>query len=141
MRAHFAALALVIGLLRPLLARATPTPADEAAIRSVITRQIDAFRHDDAAGAYGFAAPSIQAMFGSPANFLAMVQKGYQPVYRPKSLDFTSLREEDGAIVQDVELTGPDGLAYTARYTMEQEADGSWRISGCQLLESRRLGV
>ncbi len=42
--------------------------------------------------------------------------------------------------MQMVELTGPDGLAYTARYTMEHEADGSWRISGCHLLESRRLG-
>ena len=83
----------------------------------------------------------IQGMFGSPGNFLAMVQRGYRPVYRPRSVDFTTLADGNGEIVQLVELIGPDGLAYTARYTMEHEADGSWRISGCQLLESRRLGA
>ena len=111
------------------------------AIHTVINGQIDAFRRDDAPGAYAYAAPGIQGIFPSPADFLAMVQRGYQPVYRPRSVDFTSLREVDGAMVQDVELTGPDGLAYTARYTMEHEADGSWRISACELLESHRVGT
>ena len=56
-------------------------------------------------------------------------------------MDFGPLTEEDGAIVQRVELIGPDGLAYTARYTMDRQADGTWLISGCQLIESKRLGV
>ncbi len=123
------------------LASAQPAPADEAAIHATITGQLDAFRRDDADGAFAFAAPSIQGMFHTPANFLAMVQQGYRPVYRPRSADFTTLTDENGEIVQLVELIGPDGLSYTARYTMEHEADGSWRISGCQLLESRRLGA
>ena len=142
MRAPIAIIALLACLLGALPASAAPpTDADEAAIHTVISGQLEAFRRDDAAGAYAFAAPSIKGIFSSPANFLAMVQRGYPPVYRPRSVDFTSLREVDGAMVQDVELTGPDGLAYTARYTMEQEADGSWRISACQLLESHRVGT
>ena len=141
MRALLALFALLACLLGPLTATATPSPADEAAIHTVITSQIDAFRRDDADGAFAFAAPNIQSMFGNPARFLAMVQQGYKPVYRPRSMDFTALTEEDGEIVQLVELIGPDGLAYTARYTMEQEADGSWRISGCQMLESKRVGA
>ena len=87
----------------------------------------------------GCARPNLNV--GNPGTFIAMVQKGYPAVYRPRSVDFTALSEEDGEIVQLAELIGPDGLAYTARYTMEHEADGSWRISGCSLLESRRLGA
>lgn len=135
------AMLLLACLLGAPAALAQPAPADEAAIHSTITGQIDAFRHDDAERAFAFAAPSIQGMFGTAGNFLAMVQRGYPPVYRPRSADFTTLTDENGEIVQLVELIGPDGLAYTARYTMEHEADGSWRISGCQLLESRRLGA
>jgi hypothetical protein len=142
MRAQLAVIALLACLLGPLPAlAASPSQADEAAIHATITRQLDAFRHDDADGAFALAAPTIQGLFGSAGNFLAMVQRGYPPVYRPRSYDFASLTTEDGDIVQMVELIGPDGLAYTARYTMEHEADGSWRISACQLLESRRLGV
>ena len=141
MRMTLCALAVLTALLGPVPAFADPSPADAAAIHTVITSQIDAFRRDDADGAFAFAAPSIQGMFGSPGTFIAMVQKGYPPVYRPRSVDFTALTDEDGEIVQLAELIGPDGLAYTARYTMEHEADGSWRISGCSLLESRRLGA
>ena len=80
-------------------------------------------------------------MFGTAANFLDMVRRGYQPVYRPRSVEFATLGVEDGVVVQRVELIGPDGLAYTARYSMERQADGLWRISGCELMHSRRLGV
>ena len=141
MRVHLAAFAVIACVLGPLPALADPGPADAAAIHATITSQIDAFRRGDADGAFAYAAPNIQTMFGNPGIFIAMVQKGYPPVYRPRSVEFTSLTEQDGEIVQLVELIGPDGLAYTARYTMEHEADGSWRISGCSLLESRRLGA
>jgi hypothetical protein len=140
MRTLFAALAFLL-ILAPASVIAAPSPADEAAIHGVIAAQLDAFRRDDASGAFAYASPELQAMFGNPDHFMAMVQRGYAPVYRPRSMDFTSLDEEDGAIVQRVELIGPDGLAYTARYTMEREADGSWRISGCELLQSNRVGT
>ena len=142
MRIVLAALAVALCLCGPTRA-ADPalSPTDGPAIRDVITRQLDAIRHDDAPGAFGFAAPAIQGMFGTAANFLEMVRRGYQPVYRPRSVDFAALGVEDGAVVQRVELIGPDGLAYTARYSMERQADGLWRISGCELLHSRRLGV
>ena len=32
-------------------------------------------------------------------------------------------------------VVGPDGHAYMAYYTMERQPDGSWRISGCHLVE------
>jgi hypothetical protein len=140
MRAFLAVLALLAVLAGG--AHAQPaSPADEAAIHSVISGQIDAFRHDDAAAAFGYAAPTIQSMFGTPDHFLDMVRRGYAPVYRPRSMEFSGLAAVDGSLVQSVELTGPDGLGYTAQYTMEQQADGSWRISACELVESRRTGA
>jgi hypothetical protein len=142
MRILFAVFALLTILAGPAAAAGGPVSGeDSAAIQSVISGQIDAFRRDDGPGAFGFAAPSTQGMFGTADTFMQMVRRGYAPVYRPRSVDFAALEEEDGQIVQNVELTGPDGLAYTARYTMEHEADGSWRISGCAILQSRRLGV
>ncbi len=141
MRVTLAALAVLAALSGPLRAAGPVPPQDAAAIHATITAQIEAFRHDDAPGAFGYAAPGIQGMFGSPGPFLDMVRRAYPPVYRPRSVEFAALADEDGAIVQIVELIGPDGLAYTARYTMEHEVDGAWRISGCQLLQSRRLGV
>ena len=115
--------------------------ADQTAIQAVISSQIDAFRHDNAGAAFGFATPELQTMFGSPERFMAMVQHGYAPVYRPRSLGFGALSDAGGDVVQFVELVGPDGLAYTARYTMQRQDDGAWRISACELLESRRVGA
>ena len=128
-------------LAGPALAQDALPQADGDAIRSVITSQLDAFRRDDAAGAYAEAAPGIQQLFPTPGIFLEMVRRGYQPVYRSRSAEFTALAVEDGHPVQRVEIIGPDGEAHTALYTMEREPDGTWRIAGCELVASARVGT
>lgn len=120
---------------------ASVSPADQGAIRSVITRQMEAFKRDDAPGAFAFAAPGTQATFGDAAHFIAIVRHAYMPVYRPHSVEFTDVTSKDGAIVQKVELVGPDGTPKTAYYTMEHEPDGSWRIAACALVDSTRVGA
>jgi hypothetical protein len=117
------------------------SPDDAAAIQSVINQQIEAFRHDDAPGAFGFAAPVIQEMYGSSGRFMAMVSHAYPPVYRPREVEFTDLVTIGGQLVQKVELVGPDGRRYLALYAMEKQPDGSWKISGCQLTESESVGA
>ena len=73
-----------------LLAAASPALADSladsdrAAIQSMIANQIAAFQHDDGAGAYRFASPTIQQIFPTVDDFMAMVKNGYPPVYRPQ---------------------------------------------------------
>ena len=57
--------------------------ADRQAIRSVIEAQLAAFQADDGETAFGFASPTIQEMFGNPANFLAMVRTGYHAGLSP----------------------------------------------------------
>lgn len=130
---RIAALLLFCILASPVAAQA---PEDRAAIERVIREQIAAFRADDAAAAFAFAAPSIQAIFGTPDNFLAMVRRGYAPVYRPRSVEFRELGRRDGAPVQRVLVIGPDGVPEVAHYVMERQPDGSWRIAGCFLARS-----
>ncbi len=110
--------------------------ADAAAIHSVIERQHAAFQRDDAAAAFAFASPEIQARFGTPAAFIEMVRRAYQPVYRPREREFRALVEGEEGPVQKVLLVGPEGRVVLALYSMEREADGSWRISGCTLVEA-----
>ena len=107
-----------------------------AAIRSVIERQLEAFRRDDAAAAYAFAAPGIQRLFPSQDIFLQMVRQGYLPVYRPKSYSFEAMKDLGGGIAQSVRIVDEQGVAWLAFYTMEKQPDGSWLISGCSLVKA-----
>lgn len=123
---------LILGLAAPAFAQDL-SPADRSAIRDVIQGQVDAFRRDDGAGAFGYASPSIRGMFGSPEIFMDMVRQGYQPVYRPKVFDFREIVTLHGQVTQKVHVIGPDGRPVTAFYPMTQLPDGTWRIDGCYL--------
>jgi len=109
-------------------------PADDAkAIRAVITEQLEAFARDDAAGAFALAASGIRDRFGSPEVFIDMVRTGYPVVYRPQSVAFEPPAVVDGEVIQPVRMTDADGAAWIAFYPMVRQADGRWRINGCQL--------
>ena len=123
---------LILFFIQPPAQAEPATDADRMAIQAVITAQIDAFRADDAARAYAHAAPSIQQIFPTPESFMAMVKQGYEPVYRPQSFRFGQLGED---FSQWVSIIGPDGRTYEALYTMQRQPDGTWRITGCSLLE------
>lgn len=130
-------LVAVLLLIAAHAARAADIPGvsdtDRGEIERVITAQIDAFRHDNGNSAFGFASPNIRSIFGNSETFMAMVRRGFQPVYRPRSVRFDDLVMMDGRIVQRVDLVGPDGMSVLALYTVEREPDGSWRIDGCEL--------
>ena len=132
---------LALCLAWPASAQSPVSPAESSGIRDVITRQLDAFRHDDAAAAFAFATPDLQARFGSAARFLDMVRQSYQPVYRARQAEFSELARRDGVLVQEVELVGPSGETALALYTMERDAAGGWRISACILIPSVRVGA
>lgn len=130
-------LRLAPALFIPAASAQPVSAADEIAIRRTIEAQMEAFRRDDDAAAFSHASPMIQGMFGTAANFVAMVRTLYAPVHRPRSVDFTDLAEENGALVQKVELIGPDGQPALALYTMVRGPNG-WLIDGCRLTASER---
>jgi hypothetical protein len=117
-----------------------PLPAledsERAAIRAIIAEQWDAFKSDDAERAFSYASPGIRHIFGDAETFMAMVRKGYNPVYHPHEPQFGPLSEAENGLTQSVTVVDDDGNVWTAFYTMERQADGSWRISGCRLTRS-----
>jgi len=130
MRALVLVIAFLIGL-------ASPSRADDVATaQSVIRAQEQAFGRDDAAAAYSHAAPEIKQLFPQADIFLQMVQQAYQPVYRHKSFEFGEARAANGRIAQRVHIVDANGEAWEAMYTLEQQADGSLKITGCSLLKA-----
>jgi hypothetical protein len=110
--------------------------ADKAEFQRIITAQITAFKADDGPAAYDFAAPVVRNIFPTPEIFMTMVKQGYPQVYRPQSFNFTeALIDPMGRPAQKMIVVGPDGKSYIALYSMEKQPDGTWRISGCTLLE------
>ena len=131
MRALLPLIALLVALGAP--ARAGD---DVAAAQGVIRSQLDALSRDDAEAAYSYAAPAIRSIFPDAGIFMSMVRNGYAPVYRHKSFDFGEARSSNGQIAQRVHFVDADGVPWEALYTLEQEADGSLKISGCVLLKT-----
>ena len=119
-------------------ARAAPSTepvaaADARAVHSVVAAQLDAFANDDAARAFSYAAPAIQAMFQTPERFVAMVRAGYPVVYRAAGATFLVPQRFGEDIVQGVHLSDGDGAVWLATYRLERQRDGSWRINGCDV--------
>lgn len=107
---------------------------DHKAARATIERQIEAFKKNDPDTAYAQAAPIIRNMFSSPETFIAMVEKGYKPVLRPRSYNFDAVQDAgDDEIAQGVQLQDEDGTDWIALYMLQKQSDGAWRITGCTL--------
>jgi hypothetical protein len=130
MRAIVLLLALLLGLTASVRAD------DVSAAQSVIRAQEQAFGRDDAAAAYSHAAPEIKQLFPQPEIFLQMVQQAYPPVHRHKSFEFGEARAAGGRIAQRVHIVDDNGEAWEAMYTLEQQSDGSLKITGCSLLKA-----
>ncbi|MET3843690.1 DUF4864 domain-containing protein [Bradyrhizobium sp. OAE829] len=130
MRALALLVVFLIGLGSPAFAD------DVAAAQSVIRAQEQAFGRDDSAAAYSHAAPSIQQIFPEADIFMQMVRQAYPPVYRHKSFEFGEARAAGGQIGQRVHIVDANGEAWEALYTLEQQPDGSFKITGCSLLKA-----
>ncbi len=132
-----AVLAMIVALLFTVAAVAQGVPdAEKQAMENAISGQLQAFAADDGVGAYEFAAPLVKGIFSNVDTFMAMVKKGYQPVYRNKAHTFgESYIDNMGRPAQRVTITAADGKRYEAVYTMERQPDGTWKIAGCYLIE------
>ena len=114
-----------------------PARADDVAnAREVIRAQEQAFGRNDAAAAYSFAAPAIKKLFPRADIFMYMVQNSYAPVWRHKSFEFGEARTEGKWVAQRVHIVDEEGEAWEAMYTLELEADGNFKITGCSLLKA-----
>jgi hypothetical protein len=113
--------------------------SDMNEIRGVIHRQIDAFRRDDAPGAFALVSPGVQQTFGTPERFLDTVRTAYRAVYRPSAVSFLELVVIGGDVVQPIQVTDHTGIVWVAYYAMQRQKDGSWRTNGCHLVQPSRI--
>jgi hypothetical protein len=135
------ALIISFALLLPSVSAALASgvsAADMSEIREVIHRQIDAFRRDDAQGAFALVSPGVQQAFGTPERFLDTVRMAYRAVYRPSAVSFLELVVMGGDVVQPVQVTDRSGAVWVAYYAMQRQRDGSWRTNGCHLVQPSR---
>lgn len=142
-RARSCLIGLVWALVMALQTAFAQTVVDgtRQSVRAVIEDQISAFQTGDNDRAYSHAAPSIQQYFPNVSQFIDMVRRSYQPVYRPRSLGFGKLRRKDGGLIQEVFVTGPGGRNWIAYYSLQQQSDGSWKITGVYLEPDRAAGA
>lgn len=117
------------------------SPADEVAIHAVVQTQLDAFAEDDAVAAFELATVDTQTKVGSAENFLRMVKKHYNPIYRHQIVIFSRPEVIAGETIQLVRLTDRDSHVWLAIYHMQREMDGTWKIDNCHLLETTSISI
>ncbi|RUW46289.1 MULTISPECIES: DUF4864 domain-containing protein [unclassified Mesorhizobium] len=139
MRRGFFAFAFVSLMLA---SQAFAGDAEIKAGQAVIDGQLKALIADDGAKAYSFAAPNVKQVFPTVDAFMNMVTNGYPPVRKPRSYSFGKVEQTGpGSIVQQVLIIGPDGKDYEAVYTLQQQPDGTFQITGCSLRASNSLST
>lgn len=109
---------------------------DWTAIKKVISDQLVALKAGDGVKAMTFAAPGIQAQFGTPENFLRMVRTGYSALLEARRTQFLEGAIIEQSVVQPLRLVMPDDTVLVALYEMEKQPDGRWRIKGCVIAPS-----
>jgi hypothetical protein len=114
---------------------------DWRAIQVAVSKQMKAFHRDDDEAAFSLASPGVRRVFESANRFMEMVRTEYGAVYHSRSYRFLRPAMLDGAPVQPVEVVALDGAVSIAAFSMERQADRSWRISGCWLLESKQFAT
>lgn len=107
--------------------------SDDMAIQSVIEDQINAFQSKDYDRAFSHAAPTIKQIFKTTDRFVGMVKNGYQPLYNPDSYAFSRSIEQGGSVYQEVIVTDQNGKQWQAVYTLKQQEDGTWKITGVKM--------
>ena len=119
---------------------ALPEPVQKE-IRSIIDRQLEALKRDDAAAAFGLAAPVFRAKFGTPERFMAAVKKDFAAIYRPRTVTYQDMGFASGKPVQKMLVIGGDGKAAMAYFSMEKQANGAWRVDALVVTPIEGQGI
>lgn len=117
------------------------TGADAAAIHNVVRSQLEALSKDDAAGAFKLATSEKRMQIGSADNFLQLIKEQYPPIYHYQTVIFSRPELIDGNAIQVVRVTDSDSHVWLAIFSVQQEEDRTWKIDGCDLLETTTVSV
>lgn len=110
-------------------------------IPEVIEDQMSSFALGDEARAFAHASAGIQAQFGSPAGFMAMVRQHYAPLVSPQRVAFDEpFAVSDQRAHQIVWLIDTAGTPWRAIYSLVG-VEGRWRIEGVVLRPTQAQSV
>ena len=109
------------------------SPEQQDSTQSVIRDQLSAFQSGDHERAFSHAAPHIKRIFKNTENFIKMVKNGYSALYDPEGYIFNRNRIEGETVFQEVIATDRAGKQWQAIYSLVQQDDGTWKISGVQM--------
>jgi hypothetical protein len=115
--------------------------ADAIAIHSAVQSQLDALAQDDAASAFELTSPAKRMQIGTPDNFLRIIKEQYNPIYRNLGVIFSVPEIVDGEAIQVVRVTDGVSRVWVAIFWMQQEEDSSWKIDGCQLVQTTTIST
>ena len=107
-------------------------------IRSVIGRQLDAFKKDDYTGAYRFASNAFRKQF-SRDRFEAMIRARFPEIARSAGMEFGKMflyMNETRATVE-IDVTGANARRISMEYRMVLE-EGGWKTDDLTLLDPFR---
>jgi len=127
---------LFLGVALPATAQPTVASGEWKSIQRVIAQQRAALVAGNDRKAFAYATPAIQAEFGDPTSFMAMVQTGYSALITARYVEFLEGAVIDGIVIQPLRLIDGDNIVRVALYTMEKQKNGTWRISGCRIAPS-----
>lgn len=138
---------ILVGILFALLAScgnaaaASISDTDAQAIHDVVQSQLDALSEDDAGRAFSLATKRMRSLIGTPDRFLQMIKDQYPAVYRNRLALFSQPERVDGHTMIIVRLTDSENSVWIAIYELMREADGTWKIEGCDLVETNSVSV
>ncbi|MEL6550040.1 MAG: DUF4864 domain-containing protein [Pseudomonadota bacterium] len=133
-------MARIFGIILLVVGLAGPVTAQNDGIRATIDGQMEAFRADDFAQAFSFAAPNIKRMFGDSERFGMMVRNGYPMVWKNTDVRYLELREIGGNLWQMVQIEDDQGQFHYLDYLMIETAAG-WQIGAVQFLPEPGIGA
>lgn len=117
------------------------TTADAIAIHEAVQSQLEALSKDDAASAFDLTTPEKRMLIGTPDNFLRLIKEEYDPIYRYQRVLFSRPEVINGDAIQIVRVTDSYSRVWVAVFWMQQGEDSSWKIDGCQLLETTTVSI
>lgn len=104
-------------------------------LHKVISQQIEAFRHDDYATAYTFAAKGIKEQFPLAA-FEKMVKEGYPIIAKSKEAIFGLTLDDGKKAVVNVRVVNDARESVSYQYLLELD-DEKWCIAGVVKMEEK----
>lgn len=97
-------------------------------IHAVVGGQLEAFRKNDFAAAYTFAAAQFRAQFSLP-DFEKMVRTGYPAIAGNQDAVYGLTLDDGEKAVVNVRVIGEDKKSVSYQYLLQREGE-DWRIGG-----------